>query len=153
MTERHSRLMPDSSEDPLGLIDQVARDFADLLFHASEISIGPGWVDILRKGLTKLREVAALCPGAVVGVTGVKEKFGRLRTGLSINFPEGANVEEEPYNGIYHRLLSVSEALEYESQSVCENCSDNGSTVTQRGGWLKTYCAACETKLRGGQYV
>lgn len=94
--------------------------------------VGEGWHPIL----ARLHEqVVTLVPDYTVFQ--VKEKFGGLRVGLSLDPDLDKNLPSE----VTSKVWDLCEAAEEESLRTCEYCGKAGKALG--AGWIKTLCPRC----------
>jgi len=94
----------------------------------SGFDCGDGWMDVLRKAFTEMKEVAER-NGYNTKITQVKEKYGTLRIYLDADFDD--------FDHIIQRA-------EKESSETCELCGKPGELVND--GWYHTFCSECASK-------
>lgn len=85
---------------------------------------GPGWVKLL---IALGQFVEVVDPDA--RALQVKEKFGELRVYMG---------------AVRYGLHDVTQAVLHASLQICEKCGEAGELRAKRGGWLHTFCDACE---------
>lgn len=93
----------------------------------NDYPVGEGWHDLIDP-------IAEKAKGEGVEVFGVKERFGSLRVVL------------KTWNEASDELKQMIAEAEAESRKTCEECGNLGGRVDV-GGWIKTLCDDCRTKL------
>jgi hypothetical protein len=114
-------------------------------------TIGEGWKDLLDGLLSDLREYVKkeVEIGKVlvkwgeepdhdnyivqIRITQIKEKFGSLRVYINSANPDAQDIIWK---------------AEEKSAEICELCGDCDSAKIRGGGWLKTLCDQCNSKVK-----
>ena len=106
------------------LRDEFPGSFGDWTY---EISIGDGWMPLVRNLAGYLRDMAADARQPPPRALQVKEKFGGLRYYVDHPTDEQA------------RVIQFAEMLSF---SVCEHCGTMAGVAVE-GGWRKALCQRC----------
>jgi hypothetical protein len=100
---------------------------ADWLFEHMKGDVGSGWLDIVTRLHTGLKE---LYPG--YKPMQIKEKFGGLRYYVK-DYPSDQKT--------YEKFLALIRDAEREADETCEDCgTKEGVNTVSTGGWIRTLC-------------
>lgn len=111
---------------------RIGEDLASMYQECWDLSVGEGWMPIVRSTSKEIKEIDV---EENIQVTQVKEKFGELRF--------YTNWSSEEIDTIITKGV-------VESRSTCEECGSK-DTVTQRelNRWITTLCQECfDNKVR-----
>lgn len=99
----------------------------------SEMGVGEGWTELLWDLCKSMEPIVVQGDedGTPFRILQVKEKFGGLRF-----YAKGTSIE----------VWTLIQEACAKSEGICEACGALGSHCTI-DGWIKTLCAACQTRL------
>lgn len=97
---------------------------------------GEGWTALVADLCQRINETLQQEPSARFRVKQIKEKFGALRFYYAL---QSSNETARAIDAL------VDEACE-RSEHICEQCGHEGN-LTQRNGWLLTWCRKCLERL------
>lgn len=128
-------------------INYLLTKFPEHFKDHSDVSIGPGWVDLVEDLIYEVRDF--LCkhnmPYKNFTFTQVKEKFGGLRAYYSMELESVDDSSNELDDELDDKLYNLIWLYERKSYTVCENCAQPGS-ITKDKGWVLTLCDSCKKK-------
>lgn len=122
-------------------INYLLTKFPEHFKDHSDVSIGPGWVDLVEDLVYEVRDFLSKhnMPYNTFTFTQVKEKFGGLRAYYNLEHID------DSYNELDDKLYDLVRLYESKSYTICENCAQPGS-VTKDKGWILTLCESCKKK-------
>lgn len=117
--------------------EMLLKNFPDLWPQSNfEISIGIGWIDIIRELCEEIQLLIKNNPGINVKFLQIKEKFGGLRAYVriwSVNEDGTAMMDEngipshaKPHDEIYHQIDRLIASAEAKAEKTCRVCREPG---------------------------